>query len=82
MKLKIRRWLSIILCLSILNGCSNGDSTEGTYISFARQENLSEESRELLVVRLKENNIDYIIDTEGSEYVSEKDIDKAVSCCS
>lgn len=68
----------------MLSGCSNEkrDSTEGTYVSFAKQENLSEELRESLLERLKENNIDYIIDTEGSVYVSAKDIDKAVSCCS
>ncbi|MGE7111424.1 hypothetical protein [Lysinibacillus sp. NPDC047702] len=82
MKLKFRCLLSIILCLSLLNGCSNGDSIEGTYISFARKENLSEELRELLLVKLKENNIDYIIDTKGSVYVGAKDVDKAVSCCS
>lgn len=82
MKLKCKCLLSIILYLSILSGCSNEKRAEGTYVSFARQENLSDALRESLLEQLKENNIEYIIDTEGSVYVSEKDINKAVSCCS
>ena len=82
MKLKFKCLLSIILCLSLLSGCNNEKRVEGTYVSFARQENLSDELRESLLEQLKENNIEYIIDTEGSVYVSEKDINKAVSCCS
>ncbi|AHN21371.1 Uncharacterised protein [Lysinibacillus sphaericus] len=82
MKLKCKCLLSIVLCLSILSGCSNENRSNGTYVSFARKENLSDALRKSLFEQLKENDIEYIIDTEGSVYVSEKDINKAVSCCS
>lgn len=87
--MKFKHFLCIILSLSILNGCSNHDElekgrgtfTEGTVTLFAEFENLTKESQKALLDKLDENNIDYVVDNQGSVFVRERDIDKANSCC-
>jgi len=72
-----------------LNGCSKNDElekgkatfTEGDVTLFAEHENLTKESQKALLEKLDENNIDYVVDNQGSVFVRKRDIDKANSCC-
>lgn len=87
--MKFKHFLCIILCFSILNGCSNHDElekgrstfTEGAVTLFAEFVKLTKESQKALLEKLDENNIDYVVDNQGSVFVRKRDIDKANSCC-
>ncbi|GED66244.1 hypothetical protein [Lysinibacillus fusiformis] len=87
--MKSKYFLCIILSLSILNGCSKHDEletgkatvTEEDVTLLAKYENLTKKSQEALLEKLDDNNIDYVIDNQGSVFVNKKDMDKAISCC-
>ncbi|PCD84808.1 hypothetical protein CNQ87_10745 [Lysinibacillus fusiformis] len=87
--MKSKYFLCIILSLSILNGCSKHDElekgkatvTEEGVTLLAKYDNLTKKSQEALLEKLDDNNIDYVIDNQGSVFVNIKDMDKAISCC-
>jgi flagellar biosynthesis/type III secretory pathway M-ring protein FliF/YscJ len=57
-------------------------SSNSSYIIFGSHENLDEGLRENLVECLKDNNIIYKINENGSVLIKEKDQNKAVMTCS
>ncbi|MBI6865893.1 hypothetical protein ACE1MS_16280 [Lysinibacillus sp. fkY74-1] len=87
--MKCKYFLYIILSLSILNGCSKHDElekgkatvTEEGVTLLAKYENLTKKSQKALLENLDDNNIDYVIDNQGSVFVNIKVMDKAISCC-
>lgn len=52
------------------------------YVVYAYSENLNDNLREALIERLETNHIPYQVDDYGNVEIREKDLKKAVMCCS
>lgn len=52
------------------------------FVVFADHGSLSESAKEDLLQRLNDNGIEYKIDKKGSVLIREKDVNRAVTCCS
>ncbi|RIX50207.1 hypothetical protein D3P08_20350 [Paenibacillus nanensis] len=52
------------------------------YVMYASADGMNSELRMALLSRLKANNIPYQTDKFGSILIPEKEVEKAVSCCS
>jgi len=72
--------LCILLTVTsvLLVGCSQ----EKTYNVWVDSSTQSQEIIDSAIERLTDAEIDFIIDDNGSVLVNEKDMDKAVVCCS
>lgn len=55
------------------------ENTPINYVLFSQYFN--EETQESLINRLKKNNIPYQVDEAGNVKIPEKDVEKAVQCC-
>lgn len=62
----------------LLGGCSQ----EKSYNIWVDSSTQSQESIDSAIERLTNAGVDFIIDDNGSVLVNEKDMDKAVMCCS
>ncbi len=62
----------------MLVGCSQ----EKSYNVWIDSSTQTQDSIDSAIKRLTNANVDYIIDNNGSVLVNEKDMDKAVMCCS
>lgn len=69
--------LFILFCI-LLVGCSQ----ENTYNLWVDSSTQSQESVDSALERLTDAEVDFIIDENGSVLVNEKEMDKAVMCCS
>jgi len=52
------------------------------FVIFAHHENLNNGLRNELIKRLESNNIPYQVDVSGNIKIPEKELSKAVRCCS
>jgi flagellar biosynthesis/type III secretory pathway M-ring protein FliF/YscJ len=77
--------IATTLILLILVGASLYYYVSGQpakYVIFASSQNMDAELREALINRLETNGISCQIDDNGNVKISEKDVEKAVVCCS
>ncbi|OPH62087.1 hypothetical protein BC351_02285 [Paenibacillus ferrarius] len=75
--------ITIIIAFVILLGANLSDLVPGksqTFVIFGQ--NMNAELHEALVSRLEKNKIDYQIDKQGNVTIAEKDVQRAVICCS
>ena len=67
-----------MICV-LLVGCTQEKKIYNLWIDSTIQ---SQESIDSAIVRLTNAGIDFIIDGKGNVFVNEKEMDKAVMCCS
>jgi flagellar biosynthesis/type III secretory pathway M-ring protein FliF/YscJ len=82
----MKKYLAVVsIILIILVGVIlffNHSKQPLNYVIFASSQNINAELRETLVNRLETNDIPYQIDNNGNIKISEKDVKKAIICCS
>ena len=71
-------WIAFTVICVLLVGCAQ----EKKYSLWIDSTIQSEESIESAIERLTNARIDFIIDDKGNVFVNEKEMDKAVMCCS
>ena len=78
--LKLKFLLCILLSFStVMTGCN---SKQVSYVVWVDSSTSSQETIDSAIERLSDAEVDFIIDDNGSVLVNEKDMDKAVICCS
>jgi ABC-type thiamine transport system substrate-binding protein len=76
--MKSRILLSMIISFSIvITGCSGNKS----YKVWIEHSTSSQETIDSAIERLSNAKVDFIIDDNGNVLVNEKELDKAVMCC-
>ncbi|MGE7689613.1 hypothetical protein ACQKMI_10395 [Lysinibacillus sp. NPDC097214] len=72
----------LVILITVISVLLVGCSQEKNYNVWVDSSTQSQESIDSAIERLTNAEIDFIIDDNGSVLVNEKDMDKAVMCCS
>ncbi|MGE7949691.1 hypothetical protein [Lysinibacillus sp. NPDC093688] len=72
----------LVILFTVTSVLFVGCSQEKSYNVWVDSSTQSQESIDSAIERLTNAKVDFIIDDNGSVLINEKDIDKAVMCCS
>ncbi|MDV2884813.1 hypothetical protein RYX45_06460 [Alkalihalophilus pseudofirmus] len=72
--------LMLFILSMVLTSCNIGSKTYE--VIWAEQSTSSEETIDSAIKRLSDAKIDFIIDDSGNILINERDLNKAVMCCS
>ena len=78
MKSRILLMMSLSIIV-VITGCN---SLEKSYKVWVEPSTSGQETIDSAIKRLSDANVDFIIDDNGRVLINEKDLDKAVMCCS
>ena len=72
----------LMISLSFIIVITGYNSVEKSYKVWVEPSTSSQETIDSAIKRLSDANVDFIIDDNGRVLINEKDLDKAVICCS
>ncbi|MEB2298978.1 hypothetical protein LAV72_04995 [Lysinibacillus xylanilyticus] len=72
----------LVILFTVISVLFVGCSQEKSYTVWVDSSTHSQESIDSVIERLTNAKVDFIIEENGSVLINEKDIDKAVMCCS
>ncbi|WP_394191989.1 hypothetical protein [Paenisporosarcina quisquiliarum] len=77
--MNFKKYLYIVFTIVLLSGCNPSEKNYQLWVDPATS---SQETVDSSIERLTKAKIDFIVHENGSIFVNERDIDKAIMCCS